>query len=215
MEVLVYVPVLLFSFVAHEFAHAWVAYRQGDPTAYQLGRVTLNPIPHIDLFGTILIPAMLIATGSNFLIGWAKPVPVVSRNFRNYRRGDLLVSVAGVTANFIIAIACTLLMIGLVHSVRAVPSLAGIGGTVQDMLEIGISLNFILVVFNLLPVPPLDGSRLMYHVLPERIALWYRGVERWGFLVFVVLLLTGAISTLLWPAGALMQLSRALIEWST
>ena len=215
MEVLTYVPVLLFSFVAHEFAHAWVAYQQGDPTAYQLGRVTLNPIPHIDLFGTIIIPAMLIATGSGFLIGWAKPVPVVSRNFRNYRRGDLLVSVAGITANFLIAVACTLLMIGLVHLVRAVPSFGVWAGTVQDMLEIGISLNFVLVVFNLLPVPPLDGSRLIYHVLPERIALWYRSIERWGFLVFVVLLITGAISVVLWPAGALMELSRVLIEWST
>jgi len=215
MEVLVYVPVLLFSFVAHEFAHAWVAYRQGDPTAYQLGRVTLNPIPHIDLFGTIIVPAMLIATNSSFLIGWAKPVPIVSRNFRNYRRGDLLVSVAGVTANFIIAVASTLLMIVLVHAVRAAPSFSPWAGPVQDMLEIAISLNFILVVFNLLPVPPLDGSRLIYHILPERIALWYRGVERWGLLVFILLLVSGAITVLLWPAAALMELSRALIEWST
>lgn len=215
MEALIYVPVLLFSFVLHEFAHAWVAYRQGDPTGYNLGRVTLNPIPHIDLFGTILVPAILIATNSGFLIGWAKPVPVVSRNFRNYRRGDILVSIAGVTANFLIALTCTLLMVALTYVARAVPPGAGWVQPIEQMLLVGIRLNFILVVFNLLPVPPLDGSRLIYHLLPARIGVWYRSVERYGFIVFVLLLMTGTISFLLAPALLLEQLSWALIEWWT
>jgi Zn-dependent protease len=198
MDAFILVPVLLFSFVAHELAHAWVAYRQGDMTAYEQGRVTLNPIPHVDLFGTILVPAMLIASGSGFLIGWAKPVPVVPANFRNPRRGDILVSLAGVAANFAIAVVCTLLMI-----------------VVRTATGTGVSLNFLLVVFNLLPIPPLDGSRLVYHVLPQRVALAYERMEKFGVLVFVLLLFTGKISFVLWPAMALEDLSWTLIEWST
>jgi len=215
MEAVILVPVLLFSFVVHEFAHAWVANRQGDPTAADHGRLTLNPIPHIDLFGTILVPAMLIASGSGFLIGWAKPVPVVASNFRNYRRGDILVSVAGVAANFLLAILCTLLMIGLSWATGGVPGSSGWSGLVARMLGVGISLNFLLVVFNLLPIPPLDGSRLLYHVLPAGLRAWYRQVEKYGLLVFIALLVTGTISFILWPALALERLSWALIEWST
>jgi Zn-dependent protease len=215
MDVLILVPVLLFSFVIHEWAHAWVADRQGDPTARELGRLTLNPIPHIDLFGTLIVPAMLIASGSGFLIGWAKPVPVVAANFRNYRRGDILVSVAGVAANFILAIACTLALIGLVYVTRQFPAVARIGPTAESMLDVGIRLNFLLAVFNLLPVPPLDGSRLVYHLLPPSLGEGYRRLERWGILVFVLLLFTGAISFLLWPANFLADMSWALIDWST
>jgi Zn-dependent protease len=215
MEALVLVPVLLFSFVVHEFAHAWMANQQGDPTAAQLGRITLNPIPHIDLFGTILLPALLLSTGSGFLIGWAKPVPVISRNFRNYRRGDILVSLAGVGANFLVAMACTILMIGLRHLLRAAPTMGGWTHPVEQMLTAGISLNFLLVVFNLLPVPPLDGSRVIYHLLPAAAGAWYRRVERYGVLVFIALLVTGAISVVLWPATILERLSWALIAWST
>jgi len=213
MEALILVPVLLISFVAHELAHAWVAYRQGDRTAYDQGRLTLNPIPHIDLFGTILVPAMLIASGSGFLIGWAKPVPVVPQNFRNLRRGDILVSLAGVGANLAIAILCTILMIAL----RAVGSgRTPVWGTqIERLLTVGISLNFLLVVFNLLPIPPLDGSRLIYHLLPRRAAHAYQRAEKFGLLLFILLLFTGYISFVLWPAVALEDLSWKLIEWST
>jgi Zn-dependent protease len=214
MEMLILVPVLLMSFVVHEFAHAWVALHQGDRTALELGRVTLNPIPHIDLWGTILIPAMLIASGSGYLIGWAKPVPVVPANFRNPRRGDILVSLAGVAANLVLAIVCTLLMIGLTHLGRAMPG-SDWTRPVSRMLEAGISLNFLLVVFNLLPIPPLDGSRLVYHILPAAAGAMYRRYERYGILVFFLLMLTGAFSIVLKPAGALVRLSWALIEWST
>jgi Zn-dependent protease len=213
MDALILVPVLLFSFVAHELAHAWVAYRQGDPTAYEQGRVTLNPIPHLDLFGSILVPAMLIASGSGFLIGWAKPVPVVPANFRNPRRGDILVSLAGVAANLAIAIVCTLLMIALRATTGG--GTAGWAQQVERVLAVGISLNFLLVVFNLLPIPPLDGSRLVYHVLPSSLARAYQRIEKFGLLVFVLLLFTGYISFVLWPAFALEDLSWALIEWST
>ena len=215
MDVLILVPVLLFSFVLHEWAHAWVADRQGDPTARELGRLTLNPIPHIDLFGTLIVPAMLVASGSGFLIGWAKPVPVVAANFRNYRKGDILVSLAGVAANFVLALACTVALIGLVYLTRQFPAVARVGPTLEQMLDVGIRLNFLLAVFNLLPVPPLDGSRLVYHLLPRGLGEGYRRMERWGILVFVLLLLTGAISFLLWPANFLADMSWALIDWST
>lgn len=214
MDALILVPVLLFSFVAHELAHAWVAYRQGDTTAYEQGRVTLNPIPHIDLFGTILVPAMLIASGSGFLIGWAKPVPVVPANFRNPKMGDILVSLAGVTANFALAVLCTLLII-LLRAVMGPVVTAAWAIQVERLLTVGISLNFLLVVFNLLPIPPLDGSRLVYHLLPKRAAAAYERVEKYGLLVFVLLLFTGYISFVLWPAVALEDLSWTLIEWST
>jgi Zn-dependent protease len=214
MDALILVPVLLFSFVAHELAHAWVAYRQGDMTAYEQGRVTLNPIPHIDLFGTILVPAMLIASNSGFLIGWAKPVPVVPANFRNPRMGDILVSLAGVAANFAIAVTCTLLMIVLRAATGEGPA-PGWALQVERLLSVGISLNFILVVFNLLPIPPLDGSRLVYHLLPRGVAAVYQRAEKVGLLVFVLLLFTGYISFVLWPAMALENLSWTLIEWST
>jgi Zn-dependent protease len=215
MDVLILVPVLLFSFVLHEWAHAWVADRQGDPTARELGRLTLNPIPHIDLFGTLIVPAMLVASGSGFLIGWAKPVPIVAANFRNYRKGDILVSLAGVAANFVLALACTVALIGLVYLTRQFPAVARVGPTLEQMLDVGIRLNFLLAVFNLLPVPPLDGSRLVYHLLPRGLGEGYRRMERWGILVFVLLLLTGAISFLLWPANFLADMSWALIDWST
>lgn len=215
MDVLILVPVLLFSFVIHEWAHAWVADRQGDPTARELGRLTLNPIPHIDLFGTLIVPAMLVASGSGFLIGWAKPVPVVPANFRNYRKGDILVSVAGVAANFVLALACTVALIGLVYVTRHVPAVTRAAPTLEHMLDIGIRLNFLLAVFNLLPVPPLDGSRLIYHLLPPALGEGYRRMERWGILVFVLLLLTGAISVVLYPANFLADMSWALIDWST
>lgn len=215
MQYLLLVPVLLFSFVVHEYAHAWVALREGDPTGYQLGRVTLNPLPHIDLFGTILVPALLIATHSGFLIGWAKPVPVVSRNFRNYRRSDILVSLAGVAANFLMAVACTVLVVLLIYAVRWAPGASTWLVPLREMALFGIQLNFILVVFNLLPVPPLDGSHVVYHLLPARAGAAYRRFERYGLAVFALLLITGTIGFLLTPAIALQDLSLAFIRWLT
>lgn len=215
MDLVILVPVLLFSFVAHEYAHAWVAWREGDPTAYRLGRVTLNPIPHIDLFGTLVVPAVLVASGSGFLVGWAKPVPVVAENFRDYRRGDIRVSLAGVVANLVIAVGCTLAMVAAIHIERLLPGVSGGGTLLRRALAVGIALNFLLVVFNLLPFPPLDGSRLVVHWLPRAAAATWRRWERYGVLVFVLLLLTGAIRYVLWPAFALEDLSWRLIDWWT
>lgn len=214
MEVLLLVPVLLLSFTVHEFAHAWVASREGDPTAERLGRVTLNPLPHIDVFGTILVPALMLATKSGFLIGWAKPVPVDPRNFRNLRRSDLKVALAGVTANLLLAVAFTLGMVVVVHARRSWPG-ADLLRLAEVMLDAGIRLNFLLVVFNLLPVPPLDGARALYRLLPARLAAGYARLQGAAIVVFLALMLTGMLSWVLWPATLLVQLSWSLIEWWT
>ncbi|HSJ14368.1 MAG TPA: site-2 protease family protein [Longimicrobiales bacterium] len=215
MEMLLLVPILLLSFVVHEFAHAWVAWREGDPTAYRLGRVTLNPLPHIDPFGTILVPALLLASRSGFLIGWARPVPVDASQLRDPRWGDVRVSLAGVTANLLLALAFTVLAAGLVHAQRAWPE-AGILPSLQAMTVAGIRLNFLLLVFNLLPVPPLDGSRVLYHLLPGRWAANYQRLQGVSMLIFLGLLLTGAISFVLWPAAFLERsISSPLIQWLT
>lgn len=175
---------LLFALVAHEFAHGWTAYHQGDDTAYKLGRLTLNPLPHIDPWMTVLMPVGLwVLTGGRFTFGGAKPVPVVTRNFRNYRRGDLIVSSAGILTNVGLALGCTALFaaLGAVHNL-----LGGAGtstvDTAQRMLVWGIHLNLILAIFNLIPIPPLDGSRLFYHLLPPAAGASYRSMERLGFL---------------------------------
>lgn len=215
MDALVLLPVLLLSFVVHEFAHAWVAWREGDPTAQRLGRVTLNPVPHIDLFGTILIPLMLLASGSGFLIGWAKPVPVAEELLRRGRTSRLLVSSAGVAANLMLAVVLTLIVVALHHAALALPSNAAIFETLRTMATVGIRLNFVLLVFNLLPVPPLDGSHLLLELLPAGWQPRYRAMERWGIAVFALLLLTGAISVLLAPALYLEKLSWTVIGWWT
>jgi Zn-dependent protease len=182
---------LLFALVAHEVAHGWTALQQGDDTAYKLGRITLNPIPHIDPLLSILMPALLwFATNGAFTFGGAKPVPVVTRNFRNYRRGDLIVSSAGVITNLILAVLCTglFIVVGLLHS------LLGSAGTTtvitaQRMLNWGIYLNLVLAVFNMIPIPPLDGSRIAYHFLPPALGAKYRALDRFGFLPLLALML--------------------------
>ena len=159
---------LVFAMCAHEYAHAAVALRQGDDTAYRLGRVTLNPLPHIDPFMSILMPALIwFGSDGSFTFGGAKPVPVNSANFRNYVKGDLLVSAAGVVTNLILALALR----GGVRAARparARPSqqLRPVLDTAQRMMVYGIWLNLVLCFFNLIPVPPLDGSHLFYHAAP-------------------------------------------------
>jgi Zn-dependent protease len=196
-------------------AHGWTALRQGDDTAYKLGRITLNPIPHIDPLLTILMPTLLwFATNGAFTFGGAKPVPVVTRNFRNYRKGDLIVSSAGVITNFGLALLCTILFVvaGLLHN------LLGTAGTTtvitaQRMLNWGIYLNLILAVFNLIPIPPLDGSRILYHFLPPAWGARYRALDRFGFLPLLALMLLfrPVLAWLLSPVGIIYS---TLMGWA-
>ncbi len=175
---------LLFSMVAHEYAHGWAALKQGDETALALGRLTWNPAKHIDPFMTILLPLMLAAAGAPIL-GGAKPVPVNPANFRNLKRGDIIVSLAGVTANLLIVVACVpvIMVAGWLGSV--IPAVATPMALLQRMSVMGIFLNMILVVFNLLPIPPLDGSHVFKYLLPPALARPYQRLAGAGILVLL------------------------------
>ena len=213
LDFLIWAPVLLFSVVAHEYAHAEAAYRQGDNTAYLRGRLTLNPLKHIDPFMTVLFPALLYFSHAGFLFGAAKPVPVDPRNYRNYKRGDIIVSLAGISVNFGLYLACAALFaaVGLVGSLS--DSLKPTSLIIQRMLVYGMSLNLVLAFFNLIPIPPLDGSHVLYHLLPPGAGLRFRQLYVLGFLPILVLvwLLPGVVDVLLWPAAQLMHVARSVV----
>lgn len=213
MEFLLFLPVLLLSVVVHEYAHAWEANRQGDSTARMLGRLTLNPLPHIDPIGSVLVPLMLWLLPGGFLFGWAKPVPVNPRNFRNYREGDIRVSLAGIVSNLLLAVAFTVLIVALVYLARLLPAFRPGFEVVEQMAWFGILINLILAVFNLIPIPPLDGSHVLYHLLPPRLGARYRELGRYGFLLLMALLFfaPGVFTLLLWPVSALESLLRAFV----
>ena len=201
-------PVLVFSLVAHEYAHGYAAYLQGDDTAYMLGRLTFNPIPHIDPVLSVLMPALLfIASGHKFAFGGAKPIPVVTRKFRNFRRGDLIVSSAGVATNLVLSLLFTVLFAGLGIAGRLAPAAIPALDVAQRMAVWGIQLNLILCFFNLIPIPPLDGSRILYHFLPAEWGLRYRSLERYGFVIIAGLMffVQPLFLWLLTPAGWMLQ----------
>jgi Zn-dependent protease len=189
-QYLILFPVLLFSVVAHEYAHGYAALRQGDPTAYQLGRLTLNPIKHIDLFMTILLPAVLILAGAPFILGGAKPVPVNPRNYRNFKRGDIIVSLAGVATNFMLAIVLTFVfaLIGVVGGFVPAGTGADIVGGAQRMAAFGVLINLVLIAFNLIPIPPLDGSHVMKYILPPAWSLRYQQIGGFGIMLLMLML---------------------------
>lgn len=201
-------PVLLLSVVAHEYAHARVAVAQGDPTPQMLGRLTFNPIPHIDPIGSVAVPVILLLLNAGFLFGWAKPVPVVPRNYRNFKRGDILVSSAGVIVNFALAALFTLVaaMIPLLWNAFGPSALLQ---SVYLLARYGILINLILAVFNLIPIPPLDGSHLFYYLLPPELGARYRALgHRYGILlVGLVIVIPGMARLLLAPAFWLYDLA--------
>jgi Zn-dependent protease len=193
----------VFSFAAHEYAHGYAALRQGDDTALQQGRLTLNPVPHIDLWFTLIVPALIwFSSKGAFIFGGAKPVIVRPDRYRNYRRGDIIVSLAGVATNLLIGLVCTGLFVLLGLLSRAVASNGDIIGTAQRMLAWGVLLNLILCFFNLIPIPPLDGSHVLFHVLPVRLRQGYRSLQRLGYLPLLALMLffPEVIQRLLLPA---------------
>ncbi|PYO60171.1 MAG: site-2 protease family protein [Gemmatimonadetes bacterium] len=204
---------LLFSMVAHEYAHAEAAYRQGDDTAYMLGRLTLNPLKHIDPIMTVLLPVILWVSNAGFLFGAAKPVPVNPRKYRTFVRGDVIVSLAGIVVNLALFVVFTGLFgaVGLIG--QHVPSLAGSLGILQEMTYQGMRLNLVLAFFNLIPIPPLDGSHVFYHLLPPGWGLKYREFYALGMLplLLILWLAPGAINVFLWPAYQLMNLGLAVV----
>lgn len=179
---LIWLPVAI---VIHECAHGWVAYKLGDPTAKEAGRLTLNPLAHIDLMGTIIFPLLLILMRSPFLFAWAKPVPVDFRRLRNPKRDMIWVGLAGPASNFAIAF---LLAILLQLNLFFAPLLLG-----------GIFINLILAVFNLIPIPPLDGSRILMGILPYSLARNFAQLERYGFLILFAFLWLGVFGKLVLP----------------
>lgn len=179
--------VLLFSIVLHEVMHGVAALYFGDKTAQKLGRLTLNPLPHIDPVGSILLPGVLLITSAltgagGFLFGWAKPVPVNPLNFDNIRLGEAVVAIAGVGANLALAVVAAILF-HLIGTSIFFPHLANI-------LSFAVSINLVLAFFNLLPIPPLDGSKLLATVLPPHLEIKYRSLERYGFLILLFILFT-------------------------
>jgi Zn-dependent protease len=174
--------------VAHEYAHGYVALRNGDPTAYQLGRLTWNPAKHIDPFLTIILPTLTFFS-SGLIFGGAKPVPVNPRNYRDYKRGDIAVSLAGIVTNLLLALILAALIVAVGLIGRAAPPLANTASIFQWMLGTGIWVNIILAGFNLLPIPPLDGSHVVKYLLPPAWALRYERFGRFGLIVLIVLLM--------------------------
>jgi Zn-dependent protease len=195
MEMVLMIFVLLFSVIAHEVAHGYVAYVCGDNTAKSQGRLTFNPLPHIDLFGTIIFPLILVVTKAPILFGWAKPVPVNPYNLRNPRRHHMYVSMAGIIANLILAVACTFVY-GFYVNVFSPNST---NDTIIVMLNFGIQINIILAVFNILPIPPLDGSWILYHLLPVNLAGVYKKIFPYGFIILIILLMSNVIHKIIIP----------------
>ena len=192
-------PVLLFSIVAHEYAHGYAALKQGDPTAYQLGRLTWNPLKHLDPVMSVIFPLVMALAHLPILAG-AKPVPVNPRNYRNYKRGDIIVSLAGIGANGLIAIICTI-GIALIGAIgRALPALGDTLAILQIMLLFGLQLNLVLAAFNLLPVPPLDGSHVLKYLLPPTWAVQYQRIGFFGIFLLLLLLQTRFLGWWLYPA---------------
>jgi Zn-dependent protease len=209
------IVVLILAFSIHECAHAWTANRLGDPTAMMLGRVTLNPLKHLDPLGSVVFPLISLVYGG-YLIGWAKPTPVTGRNFKNYKRDDILVTLAGPASNLLSATIALILLIfikhalpgGLVSIATAVAIAQHVPGVATDglpalfpialFLYFVIFINLLLFVFNLIPLPPLDGSHILRHFLPYKLAQLY---DRMGMFALLILFLVGGrfISALFYP----------------
>jgi Zn-dependent protease len=201
-------PVLLFSVIAPASTHGYAALKQGDTTAQQLGRLTWNPIKHIDPFLTIIMP-LVMYYAAGVALGGAKPVPVDPRNYRHKKRGDIIVSLAGVAVNLVLAFVCAgvIALVGLLA--RGIPALGASIGILQVMLVLGIQINLMLLMFNLIPIPPLDGSHVMKYLLPPA---WSQQYQRMGFLglILLVVLLRSAPGFLNWWFGPAIFLYRRL-----
>jgi len=188
LEAALLVLVLLFSVVVHEVAHGYVALLNGDPTARMLGRITLNPVPHIDPIGTILVPLLLLISHAGIIFGWARPVPVNPLNYRNYRWGEFAVSAAGPVSNLALAaLFSVVLRLGLAN-----PGLT-------QLAYFGVSINIFLALFNLIPIPPLDGSHILAILLPRELARLYAYLQPVGFILILILFYTGVMSAILMP----------------
>ena len=200
-RIVVWALPVLFAITLHEVAHGWVARLLGDHTAEMLGRLTLNPIKHIDPVGTLLVPGALLMLGG-FLFGWAKPVPINMRNLHRPKRDMALVAVAGPLANLAMA-----LLWAVVTQIGLAMATDPLGPAVKFLILTGVAgvfINVVLMVLNLLPLPPLDGGRVVTGLLPGRLAYHFGRIEPFGFFILLGLLATGLLSQILWPPVSLM-----------
>ncbi len=185
------IVLVFFSVICHEIAHGYTAYRQGDPTAYRMGRLTFNPLPHIDIFGTIILPVLLTIMGSSVLLAWARPVPVDPRYFRRPRTGMMWVSIAGPGTNLLLA--------GVFAAVAHLASGFAPGFVLRALASTAL-INVVLTVFNLFPVPPLDGSRIVAKFLRGPMLMRYLSIEPYGMFIVFGLLYLGVFSKVADPA---------------
>ena len=202
-----YVVILIMSVIIHEFAHGYVAYLLGDETARLEGRLTLNPLKHLDPFGSVILPLLLILSNVGFVVGWARPVPYNPNNLRNGKMGTLMVAVAGIIANILIAILFALL-------IRFAPNF-GLPPYVYNTLlvhpfykiaSIIVLLNLVLALFNLIPIPPLDGSKILFSFIPTKFRYIENFLERWGmfFLLFFIIFLWSQVSPIIYAVFSML-----------
>ena len=190
VESVISILIFIVVIVVHEVAHGYVAFRMGDPTARDAGRLTLNPVAHMDPVGTVILPMLLVLSHSPIIFGWAKPVPVNPRNFRNPRKGMLLTSLAGPAANFGLAV-----IFAAVFKTGIFPA----GSLMWTVLLYGVLISLVLGVFNLIPIPPLDGSNILMTLLPLEMARAYGRMQRYGFVILIALLYLGLFDRVIIP----------------
>lgn len=196
-----YVAVLIMSVVAHEFAHAYAAYKMGDDTAHLSGRLTLNPFKHLDIFGSILLPLFLVISKAGFVIGWAKPVPYNPNNIRDPKKGTIIISAVGILTNLAIAVVFGLLV--RLYISTGMPIYAIDGFNLSPILKIStiiVLVNIVLAIFNLIPIPPLDGSKLLFSLIPYKYRFVQNFLEQWGMfvLLFFIIFLWEKVSPVIY-----------------
>ena len=190
LRFLLSLPFFLLAVIVHEYAHGLVAYKLGDPTAKHMGRLTLNPLAHIDLIGTIILPLLLLMVRAPFIFGWAKPVPINFLSLKNPKRDMILVSIAGPFSNIALA---------LMLSIIIRTNIFGVNSLGYLFLATAILINLVLAVFNIIPIPPLDGSKIVMGLLPPRYMRAYASIEPYGFIILMGLLYIGLIDKVIWP----------------
>jgi Zn-dependent protease len=209
MQIAVYIVVLVFSVMIHEVAHGLVASWRGDDTARLLGRITLNPIAHIDIFGSIILPALMLLSHSGFLFAWAKPVPINYSRLKNAKSDIPLTALAGPVANILLAVIASVIIRIVVWAGLDAPY--SLGENIVVFMLAMISVNLCLAIFNLIPIPPLDGSKIITYFMPTRMTISFLNLNSMAcFIVLLVLLWTGVLGKIL---GPLIQTGIALLLW--